>query len=57
LRLGERLVLFSDGIASRVNVGEHREQSADACCDAILQRHGRPHDDASVVVVDVGGYR
>jgi negative regulator of sigma-B (phosphoserine phosphatase) len=57
LRLGERLVLFSDGIASRVNVGEHREQSADACCDAILQRHGRPHDDASVVVVDVGDYR
>jgi negative regulator of sigma-B (phosphoserine phosphatase) len=51
---GERLALFSDGISARMSLQDHRDLPARAACEEILRCHGRAHDDASVVIVDVG---
>lgn len=53
LRRGERLAVFSDGISGRLDLSEHRHLDAEPACHAILERHGRPYDDASIVVIDV----
>jgi hypothetical protein len=49
-----RLVLFSDGVSSRFHLPDFGLLSAKDACGAIFERHRRGHDDASLVVVDVG---
>jgi phosphoserine phosphatase RsbX len=53
LRAGERLVLFSDGLSSSLRAEDTAGRFGLAACDALLGRHRRDHDDATVVVVDV----
>lgn len=48
-----RLVLFSDGISSRVPISSLSSLDPDAACRAILGEWRKAHDDASVVVADV----
>jgi phosphoserine phosphatase RsbX len=50
---GDRLVLFSDGISSRFDEEVGRSAPALATCRAIMERHRRPHDDATVLVTDI----
>jgi negative regulator of sigma-B (phosphoserine phosphatase) len=47
-----RLVLFSDGVSGRFSAEETRMLDAPAASRAILERHGRVTDDASVLVVE-----
>jgi negative regulator of sigma-B (phosphoserine phosphatase) len=47
-----RIVIFTDGIASRFDLDEHRAATAEEACIAIFERYRRSHDDASVVVAD-----
>jgi negative regulator of sigma-B (phosphoserine phosphatase) len=50
---GDRLVCFSDGISSQVQLGDLRELSPRDACGIVMQRHRRKHDDASVLIADV----
>jgi hypothetical protein len=57
LRAGQRWVLASDGIKARdasVLLPKLRAERPDAVADALLTQVTRAHDDASVLVVDVG---
>lgn len=51
---GDRLIFFTDGISSHLAVQSFRGLSPNAACEAILAAHRRSHDDAAVLVVDVG---
>jgi negative regulator of sigma-B (phosphoserine phosphatase) len=53
LSAGERLVLFSDGLSASLRATDAAGHSGLAACDALMRRHRREHDDATVVVVDV----
>ncbi|MCX4239263.1 SpoIIE family protein phosphatase [Paraliomyxa miuraensis] len=54
LQVGDRLMAFSDGIRGRFFDREyHQGLSPAALCDSLLRDHGRPHDDATVLVADV----
>jgi len=50
---GDRLICFSDGISSQVQLGDLRELSPRDACGVVMQRHRRKHDDASVLIADV----
>jgi phosphoserine phosphatase RsbX len=50
---GDRMVLFSDGISSRVPLAELRALAPREACAAIMLRHRRDHDDATVVIADL----
>ena len=47
-----RIVLFSDGISSRVPVDDVRSLAPPAACDALMQKYRRKEDDATVLVAD-----
>lgn len=47
-----RVVLFSDGISSRVPVEDVRNLAPRPACDALMQRYRRKEDDATVLVAD-----
>jgi negative regulator of sigma-B (phosphoserine phosphatase) len=51
--VGERLVVFTDGISSRFTTGTWREGPRDQLCRSIMAGYRRPHDDATVVVADL----
>jgi hypothetical protein len=51
---GDVLLLFTDGVSSRLSVEPFRALEAQAAADAILSRHGKPQDDAACVVVCCG---
>mgnify|MGYP002619556757 CR=1 FL=1 len=51
LRRGDRLVVYSDGL-SRPEIDTVRRMPPLEACQELLRRHGRPADDASVVVAD-----
>jgi negative regulator of sigma-B (phosphoserine phosphatase) len=51
--IGDRLVIFSDGISSRFDEEGKRSAPALAICQAIMERHRKPHDDATVLVTDI----
>jgi phosphoserine phosphatase RsbX len=53
IEVGERLVLFTDGISSRLRVSETRGVSVVEACGLIMASHRRDSDDATVLVVDV----
>ena len=50
---GDRIVLFSDGISARFDDEASRGAPALATCRAIMERHRRTHDDATVLVTDI----
>jgi negative regulator of sigma-B (phosphoserine phosphatase) len=50
---GERLAMFSDGLSSRLDLSLTRGLPASAACDLLLERFRRPHDDASVLILDL----
>ncbi|MBJ6760516.1 SpoIIE family protein phosphatase [Myxococcaceae bacterium JPH2] len=51
--LGDRLVLFSDGVSSRLELDMTRGLTPEAACALLLERYGRETDDATVLVADV----
>lgn len=53
LHPGDRLLLHSDGISSRLDLSLLRGPDPGAIAKTVLARHGRSHDDASCVVVFV----
>jgi negative regulator of sigma-B (phosphoserine phosphatase) len=53
LASGDRLVVWSDGISSRVELDAVRHLAPAEACARIMKQHRRSHDDASVVVADV----
>jgi negative regulator of sigma-B (phosphoserine phosphatase) len=57
LSAGDRIVLFSDGISGRFDEEASRPAPALATCRAIMERHRRPHDDATVLVTDIEGQK
>ena len=50
---GQRLILHSDGISHRFDMRRLSELSPDEACDWIMSQKRYPHDDASVLVIDV----
>ncbi len=50
---GDRLLVFSDGIAPRFDEETWRRASAADVCRKIIERHRKPHDDATVLVTDI----
>jgi serine phosphatase RsbU (regulator of sigma subunit) len=53
LALGDRLVLFSDGLSSRLELDLVRGLAPEAACVLLMERYGRDTDDATVLVADV----
>ena len=52
LQVGDRLILFSDGV-SRVDPSYCRGVSAVHACRILMGRHRRSHDDATVLIADI----
>ena len=55
LRKGDRLVLHSDGVGSGFSLDALDHLDAEAACASIFQGFRKPTDDATVLVLDVGG--
>jgi negative regulator of sigma-B (phosphoserine phosphatase) len=53
LATGDRLVCWSDGISSRLELDTLRRMAPTDACAQIMSQHRRRHDDASVLVADV----
>lgn len=53
LALGTRLVMFSDGIASQLDLTGVRVMPAAQAAETLMTRHRRDHDDATVLVADM----
>jgi len=49
---GDRLVIFSDGLSSRIDFSIIKGQPPEAACRTLMDRHRRPHDDSTVLVAD-----
>ncbi len=50
---GDRVIVHSDGITARFDDEASRRAAPLEICRAIMQRHRRPHDDATVLVTDI----
>ena len=50
---GDVIVLYSDGISSRLTLSNYRNLTPQEMADAILKDHGKYHDDATVLVVKI----
>lgn len=48
-----RLILFSDGISSRVHFEQHTGLSPHELCQHVITEHRRDHDDATILVADL----
>jgi negative regulator of sigma-B (phosphoserine phosphatase) len=55
LRTGSRLVVFTDGISGKFAASEYRTMERKLVIDTLIARYRRDHDDASVLVADLGG--
>ncbi len=49
-----RFVLFSDGISSRVPIGEMQHYGPRELCDVVIDKYRRLEDDSTVMVADWG---
>lgn len=54
LNEGSRVIVHSDGVSPKFAARELMALSPDQVCRYLIETHGRPHDDASVLVADVG---
>ncbi|WP_164017174.1 SpoIIE family protein phosphatase [Pyxidicoccus trucidator] len=50
---GDRLVFFSDGLSSRLDLEQAQKLPPPEACALLLERYARPTDDATVMVADV----
>jgi phosphoserine phosphatase RsbX len=50
---GARVVIFTDGISSRLDLAAVAHLDPESACRALMDRHRRGYDDASVLVADV----
>lgn len=50
---GDRLVFFSDGLSSRLDLEHAQKLSPPQACALLMERYARPTDDATVMVADV----
>jgi serine/threonine protein phosphatase PrpC len=50
---GDLLAMYSDGISSRFELKEFRSMEPQQIAEAILDQHGKQHDDATVIVFKV----
>lgn len=48
-----RLYLYSDGISERFRHHDFRNLAPRNACEAVLERHGKSHDDATVMIADL----
>ena len=51
--VGDRLVIFSDGLCSRMELSRLRGLTSGQACDALMALYRRSHDDATVLVTDI----
>lgn len=49
-----RVVIYSDGLSSRFHLAEFASLTSADACQTIFERHRRSHDDATLVVADIG---
>jgi negative regulator of sigma-B (phosphoserine phosphatase) len=54
LRLGTRLIMFSDGISTRLRLDSFRALPPKEACAAIMEKARKSEDDATVLVADMG---
>jgi negative regulator of sigma-B (phosphoserine phosphatase) len=54
LATGDRVVCWSDGITTRLELDAVRHLPPPDACARIMTQHRRRHDDASILVADVG---
>ncbi len=50
---GDRLVIFTDGLSSRMELDRLRGLTPGQACDALMARYRRTHDDSTVLVTDL----
>ena len=50
---GARLVMFSDGISSRIQVSDFGQLKPQHACETIMERYRREEDDSTVLIADV----
>lgn len=53
LALGDRLVVFSDGISPRFDLSLFRGMKAAEACRALMSRNRRSYDDSTVLIADI----
>jgi phosphoserine phosphatase RsbX len=53
LALGDRLVIFTDGLSSRMDLESVRGLAPGEACDALMAQYRRTHDDSTVLVTDI----
>lgn len=53
LRVGDRLLVVSDGVRGRIEREYHQGLSPADLCVSLLRDHSRPRDDATALVADV----
>jgi len=51
---GSRVIVHSDGVSPKFSSRDLMSLSPEQACRHLLETHGRAHDDASVLVADVG---
>jgi negative regulator of sigma-B (phosphoserine phosphatase) len=50
---GDRLVIFTDGLSSRMELERVRGLAPGAACDALMAQYRRTHDDSTVLITDL----
>ncbi|MEW5847407.1 MAG: SpoIIE family protein phosphatase [Myxococcota bacterium] len=50
----DRLCIFSDGVSSRLDLKQVSSQPLRGAARRILEQFGHPHDDATVLLMDIG---
>jgi negative regulator of sigma-B (phosphoserine phosphatase) len=53
LESGHRLLLFTDGVSARFDLDVAKTGGPREICKNLLAKHRRPHDDATLMVVDM----
>ncbi|HKP63516.1 MAG TPA: SpoIIE family protein phosphatase [Polyangiales bacterium] len=53
LEPGARLALYSDGVSSKFRLDESRLLTPSQACKAVLERHRKREDDATILIADM----
>lgn len=51
LHMEDLIVIFTDGISSRFNLENYRDQKTEVLCKQILDEWGKDHDDATILAI------